>query len=149
MGVIHNKLSEKLFKIRELDEVIMNNMEDEDEIQAETAIQDEKSVEIELMIADLHALLKGQVHEAEDTEADKKIQNVVKLPKLEIRWFSGDALEFPTFQQQFEASIGRSNLADVAKFSYLKGLLKGGTEINSGSLFDTRELQSSLGHFNR
>ena len=49
----------------------------------------------------------------------------MKLPKLEIRWFSGDPLEFPTFQQQFDASVGQSNLAEVAKFSNLKGLLRG------------------------
>ena len=49
----------------------------------------------------------------------------VKLPKLEIRWFAGDPLEFPTFEQQFAASVGQANIADVAKFSYLKGFLRG------------------------
>ena len=48
-----------------------------------------------------------------------------KLPKLEIKPFYGNALEFSSFLQQFEASIGSSSLADVAKFSYLKSLVRG------------------------
>ena len=56
---------------------------------------------------------------------DGRGPNYTKLPKLEIKYFTGDPLEFPTFQQQFRASIGESDLADVAKFSYLKNLLRG------------------------
>ena len=56
LGVIQNKLSEKLFKIRELDEIIIDTMENDEEIQAETLAQDEKAVEIELVKANLHAL---------------------------------------------------------------------------------------------
>ena len=61
LGVIHNKLTEKLSKIRELDEVIIETLENEEEIQAEAIAQDERAVEIELVIANLHALLKGHV----------------------------------------------------------------------------------------
>ena len=125
LGVYLNKLAEKLAKIRELDFEIIESMENNEEIEAEAATQDEKVLEIEEAIANLHAFLKGDPHEIEDENDGKKVQSFAKLPKLEIKHFSGDALEFPTFQQQFEASIGRSNLADVGKFSYLKGLLRG------------------------
>ena len=68
----------------------------------------------------------GDLPAPEDTKDDgKKVQSFAKLPKLEIKYFTGDPLEFPSFQDQFDASIGRSELANVGKFSYLKGLLKG------------------------
>ena len=37
----------------------------------------------------------------------------------------GNPIEFASFIQQFNASIGSSSLADVAKFSYLRSLLRG------------------------
>ncbi len=47
------------------------------------------------------------------------------IPKLEIKPYYGNPLEFASFIQQFNASIGSSSLADVAKFSYLRSLLRG------------------------
>ena len=125
LGVYLNKLAEKLAKINELDFIIVESMEDGDEIEAETTAQDAKVLEIEEAIANLHAFLKGDQPKVEAAHDGKRVQSFAKLPKLEIKHFTGAALEFPTFQQQFEASIGRSDLADVGKFSYLKGLLKG------------------------
>jgi len=92
MGVLLNKLTEKLSKIRVLDEIIVEAMDDGEEIQAETLAQDDKAVEIGLVIADLNAAVKGHLHEAENEQENKKVQSFTKLPKLELRWFSGNPL---------------------------------------------------------
>ena len=97
-------------------------MTENEDFEQEAMTQDEKTVEIEQVIGNLAAMLNGgdDVMRVDDKKGDHHVPGHIKLPKLEIRWFSGDPLEFPTFQQQFEASVGQSNLADVAKFSYLK-----------------------------
>ena len=133
LGVYHNRLSEKLAKIQELDQQVLEVMQaDEDstaeQYEQETATQDERNVETLYIIGQLADRL-GEGSDLLNVEEKKEggaehVTGHVKLPKLEIRWFSGDPLEFPTFQQQLDASVGQSNLADVAKFSYLKGLLR-------------------------
>ena len=98
-----------------------------EEAEAEQKEADQRLMEMEEMIAHLQERLGGgDLPAPEDTKDDgKKVQSFAKLPKLEIKYFTGDPLEFPSFQDQFDASIGRSELANVGKFSYLKGLLKG------------------------
>jgi hypothetical protein len=49
----------------------------------------------------------------------------VKLPKLELPHFEGDATEWPQWWASFQATIGDSDIPDVTKFSYLQTLLKG------------------------
>ena len=50
----------------------------------------------------------------------------VKLPKVSLPFFSGDPLKFAPFWQQFEACVDdNEDLADVQKFNYLLGQLKG------------------------
>ena len=102
LGFLHGKLTEKLSKIQMLDEQIIEAMSENEDFEQEALTQDEKTVEIEQAIGNLVAMLRGDEHEGvDDMKSDQNVQGFVKLPKLEIRWFSGDALEFPTFQQQF------------------------------------------------
>ena len=49
-----------------------------------------------------------------------------KLPDLQLPTFEGDLHQFPSFWDQFEATVDSvSNLSDVIKFSYLRSALKG------------------------
>ena len=65
-----------------------------------------------------HASVK---HDARDSS----INSVVRLPRLELQPFEGDPLKWPEFWQVFEATIHeRNDLAEVMKFSYLKGNLR-------------------------
>ena len=125
LGVYLKKLAKKSAIISELDSEILGALVNEEDIVAETTDQDNKMLELEQAMAILELYVKGEPHDARDEHDGKRVQSFAKLPKLDIKPFSGDALEYPTFQQQFEASIGRGDLADVAKFSYLKGLLRG------------------------
>ena len=46
-----------------------------------------------------------------------------KLPKLVISKFNGNYMDWPRFWGQFTESIGKSGLASIAKFSYLREIL--------------------------
>ena len=46
-----------------------------------------------------------------------------KLPNLAITRFQGKHLDWQRFRWQFEAEIDKSDIGQVAKFSYLKELL--------------------------
>ena len=50
----------------------------------------------------------------------------VKLPKLEIKRFSGYPSHWRSFWDSFQAAVGKhSHIEDVEKFNFLKGLLEG------------------------
>ena len=50
----------------------------------------------------------------------------MKLPKLEIKRFSGDPKKYKSFKDSFEKVINRrSDIAEVEKFTYLKSFLTG------------------------
>jgi len=48
-----------------------------------------------------------------------------KLPKLVLPTFRGDVLQWQSFWDQFEATVGTSTLPIITKFTYLKSLLEG------------------------
>ena len=64
--------------------------------------------------ADLERKTRGE----ERNDAKPEIK--VKLPKLEIREFKGNQLDWMLFWNQYETEMDRSSLSPVAKFSYLK-----------------------------
>src|SRR5688572_5057147 len=52
--------------------------------------------------------------------------NTVKLPKLELKTFSGNVMHWQEFWDAFEASVhNQESLSDIAKFTYLKSQLTG------------------------
>ena len=67
-----------------------------------------------------------------DANLDSSLANKkreVKLPKIELKSFDGDILNWQTFWDQFESSVHSNvSLSDVDKFSYLRSLLEGPAE---------------------
>ena len=57
------------------------------------------------------------------TSSSTKESNLrVKLPKIELSKFNGQALKWQTFWDQFESAIhSKESLSDIDKFTYLKG----------------------------
>ena len=50
----------------------------------------------------------------------------INLPKINIKSFEGDPLEWLTFWDSFSAAIDKNlELSDVEKMNYLNGMLKG------------------------
>lgn len=57
-------------------------------------------------------------------------ENTVKLPKIEIKKFHGDPLEWKTFYDSFKSAVdGNIHLSNVEKMNYLVNLLKGNAEV--------------------
>ena len=52
----------------------------------------------------------------------------VKLPKFMLTKFTGDSLEWKTFQETYKAAIRQNeSLSEVEKFTYFRGYLQGTT----------------------
>ena len=52
----------------------------------------------------------------------------VKVPKFTLKNFTGDPLEWKTFQETYEAALGENeSLSEIEKFTYLRGYLQGKT----------------------
>ncbi|XP_065891721.1 uncharacterized protein [Dysidea avara] len=49
----------------------------------------------------------------------------ISLPKLQLQTFDGNLLQWQEFWDTFSAAVHQQSLPPVAKFSYLKGVLKG------------------------
>ena len=53
----------------------------------------------------------------------------VKLPKIYIKKFTGDPMQWQQFEDTFDATItGNERISDVEKFTYLRGYLSGEAE---------------------
>jgi hypothetical protein len=60
------------------------------------------------------------------SSSDSIVAMKARLPKLNLPTFKGDVTEFPSFWEQFVAHVDADpTVADVTKFSYLNGYLKG------------------------
>ena len=60
------------------------------------------------------------------TEMNNPVSKTInmKLPKLEIKRFSGDPKEYKSFKGSFEIAVNqRSGIAELEKFTYLKSSL--------------------------
>ena len=58
----------------------------------------------------------------EDEKLERKMN--IRLPKIQLKKFTGNALEFNAFMEQFESAInGNTELSEIEKFCYLKNLL--------------------------
>ena len=55
----------------------------------------------------------------------KAVEQVAKLPKLELPRFSGKATEWPSFWDKFSAIVDTADIPIVTKFTYLQSLLDG------------------------
>ena len=59
----------------------------------------------------------------------------VKLPKLEIKRYSGDLKDWQKFWGQFDAAVhSNPSLTPVEKFNYLKTLVTGAAEVSTEGL---------------
>ena len=138
-----NKLEELLKK----DDVNLIELRDAaDEFDKRIASLDEAQADVELEIEEEKDLLADinvagefreskrairiraarKLHELDKTTASASVSSVdVKLPKLSLPSFGGDVLEWPSFWDQFVATVDASDLPVVSKFSYLLSLLKG------------------------
>ena len=130
LSTLNKKLKEKLEVIKSLDAQILTKSSD-DELEGEIRVQDEYNLEIDILIGKTDFLLEKLRKKTEEISKRAEIRvrgnrwDEVKLPKLEIKPFNGNLAYFKSFFEQFEVAVGKTNIDDITKFSYLKNLVTG------------------------
>ena len=131
---LKNGLLEKIDKVKEIDQKILDILPQE---------ESEKELEDILVLEDLNfellakidrylkktppppSLSSLDISNQGSTSGTTQIQDVkVKLPKLELSKFDGDIINWQGFWDQFLIAIHENDsLADIDKFTYLKSFL--------------------------
>ena len=128
------QLERKAQIISKLDEEILEEIEDEGEKAHEIETAEEVHSEIAILRIKIERVLQQrsekekQKESTRATEMNNPVSKTInmKLPKLEIKRFSGDPKEYKSFKDSFEIAVDRrSDIAEVEKFTYLKSFLTG------------------------
>ena len=128
------QLQRKVQIISKLDEGILEEIEDEGEIAREIETAEEVHSQIAILRIKIEGVLqqrsekKKQEETTRATEMNNSVSKTInmKLPKLEIKRFSGGPKEYKSFKDSFDiAANRRSDIAEVEKFTYLKFLITG------------------------
>ena len=75
-----------------------------------------------LLDADSNKAVAG---DQSDFGSKSSVDQMAKLPKLELPKFSGDVIEWQSFWDKFTAIVDGSELPTISKFTYLQSLLEG------------------------
>ena len=113
MNTYKQTLENKLEKCLTLNEEISNIIEEDKDYDSEGDI----AMEAELKIREYLENLKNRW----------KIRqfNQVKVPKFEIKPFSGNPVEWKTFNESFTAAVDKNiSISNIEKMGYLMGFLK-------------------------
>ena len=87
---------------------------------------DGKSQEGEGATLDSQSSSNSSFQPGTQSHGSTNIPTHAKLPKLELKKFSGNPIGWHPFWESFESAIHKTtNLNDVDKFQYLKSLLEG------------------------
>ena len=121
-------IQEKLDKVIKLSEEIGEEIEDDAEFQDDM----EKSMETEVSFRKSLTILRDFIAEKQsENQASKNSsvsknnsESLVKLPKFEVKNFNGDATEWQSFIEPFNAAIDKNgSLSDIQKMNYLLSFL--------------------------
>ena len=119
------KFEETTFKVKKM----VMNLREESAREAkfeEEKLEEEKRkrrFEEELKLEEAKMEIKREFEKKIDESRAKSLKDVgAKLPKLVITKFQGTHLDWQRFWSQFETEIDKTQITQVAKFSYLKEL---------------------------
>ena len=124
-------LKEQLDNLKNLDEQIIELI-DEKEINEEVANAGKYRSEVHEIILKIDQVLGSNavnnqstvVSQASASNGEKKM--VARLPKLELKGFSGDPTTWMSFWDSFSSAVDQNeHLSEVDKFNHLKSLLHG------------------------
>ena len=129
---LRQSLFDKLGILSGLDDEILESIEGENEIATEI---DEASG-IRAKMQEVIFKVEDKLQEMKDTGRREFMENRsfmnyskvnnAKLPKLSIKPFTGNPIEFQSFWDSFDASVNSNEtLEEITKFTYLKSFLKG------------------------
>ena len=122
--VLLQALQESIVEIRRLEDAVSDLIEDEEELEN----HEKEAYEFVIKARNVESELQDFVsNHKEDISKLNHFRGMgVKLPKIKIKTFNGDATEWRTFIEAFDATIhARIDITNIEKFTYLKGFLNG------------------------
>ena len=122
--VLLQALQESIVEIRRLEDGVSDLIEDEEELEN----HEKEAYEFVIKARNVESELQEYVsNHKEDISKLNHFRGMgVKLPKIKIKTFNGDATEWRTFIEAFDATIhARIDITNIEKFTYLKGFLNG------------------------
>ena len=132
---LQKSLSEKIETLSILDDEILETLEQETEINNEIDKSSKIRRDIQKTIfavdkffknKDNYSGRRGSVINRMSQSFNNPFQSNAKLPKLSIKTFSGDPIEYQSFWDSVEAVVhANCSLDDIVKFNYLKSFLRG------------------------
>ena len=123
-------LTEAAMEVKQLDEEVSNLTESDDEY----AKNEKDAYDFTLQAKKFEGKLQAFVEKGYDVKPRTSMEMMqdrprvlgVKLPKIKIKVFDGDAVNWKTFIEAFDATVhARSDISSIEKFTYLRGYLTG------------------------
>ena len=123
LKLAYETLKRKINSVRTIEEEIINISNDEKLIEDIITESNEFEIEAKSKLAILEKLVRTQQPDVKNARQNENVS--MRLPKLEIPKFCGDAKKWPEVWDSYGAAIDKSNLLDVEKLNYLKTLAIG------------------------
>ena len=130
----------KMAAIQQLNDTVLDDIAEdqmENEMESATLFEIDIMKEIDRFKEKLSAKVKVEpsIHEVAKEERGETLPSLssskysVRLPKIEIKKFHGDPVQWQQFADTFDATItSNEHISDVEKFTYLRGFLEGEAE---------------------
>lgn len=137
LKLLRTTLQSKSSELQVLDRDVVELLEDDSKIDEEVSESCDFTSAIQECIVELEALLVAEETRAKGQQLNvqamgtsssqlPKVQAHARLPKLELKKFHGNPIEWYPFWESFESAVHKNpNLSAVDKFNYLKSLLMG------------------------
>ena len=124
VNAILNTIQEKIKSIKTVNDELCDLVDDEVELEGLFRSLTDFEISTSENMTKLQQIIKIEQPTTEKEKSKKVNKHSVKLPKLSIKPFGGDILEWCSFLDSFNSSIHQSSLNDVEKFNYFRGYLK-------------------------
>ena len=85
----------------------------------------EKAATFKDLFTKIRAKIQVMLSNCDGHESTLVTSDGIKLPKLNLPWFSGEYEQWPAFWEAFEACVINAPMPECQKFAYLRSLLKG------------------------
>ena len=123
---LKTRINDKLSKVKELDQKILNGLEQEDSERELYEILTRENEIVDVLTKIDFFLEKPAVNNPVNSSftSSRSSEARVKLPKLEIPKFNGNIINWRGFWDQYKSAIhDNENISEVEKFTYLKSFL--------------------------
>ena len=119
-------LTEKLCVLEQLDNEIMSYLSEEDAIEEEVLLSSEIRSNIHSCIVRMDSKISENKTIQPTPGSEDSKRNNAKLPKLELKSFGGNPIEFQSWWDNFKSAVhDNQNIGTIMKFNYLRNYVHG------------------------